>query len=67
MNANELPVIKKPKTTQDLPWAEGQKWGNCFVIKRGQSSCTYAHFKEGVNLYVGFDENDKVVGMWRIE
>jgi len=67
MKIEQLKTIDKPKTGQDLPIVEGQEWGNCFVIQRGQASPTYAWFKEGVNLYVAYDKNNKVIGMWQIK
>ncbi len=59
--------VIKIKTDQDLPIVAGMEWGNCFRVGRGNLSCPLAWFAKGVNLYVGFDKDNNILGMWRID
>jgi hypothetical protein len=63
----QLPVISKPKTLQDYPAVEGMKWGRAYIVTREKMTGPWAHFKQGINLYVAFDKDNKILGMWRIE
>ena len=63
---NELPSFDKPKTLQEYPTVEGMKWGRAYIVTRGNMTGPWAHFKQGINLYVAFGEDNNVLGMWRI-
>lgn len=59
--------IIKIKTGQDLPIVDGMAWGNCYAVGRQSLSCALAWFAKGVNLYVAFDKDNNILGMWRID
>ena len=63
----ELPSFDKPKTLQEYPIVDGMKWGRAYIVTREKMTGPWAHFKQGINLYVGFGEDNNVVGMWRIK
>ena len=63
----EIPKIDKPKTIQGYPIVEGMEWGRAYIVTREQIGGPWATFKDGINLYVGFDKDNNVVGMWWIK